>query len=58
MGETVDGFELHCIDLDNYQGRMEKNSSNQIFQCYRVMKYSKEHVENSDLLDMHVRGSS
>jgi len=42
MGETDTRYELWSIDLDNFVGKKER--ANQIFQCYKVMGYEKDHV--------------
>jgi hypothetical protein len=42
MGETDTRYELWSIDLDNFLGKKER--ANQIFQCYKVMGYDKDHV--------------
>ena len=65
LGQTVDGYEMHRIDLDSFEDRINKKGRKMILNFDEpephgslVMKYSYDEVDNGAIVDFHVRAAT
>ena len=55
LGETQHGYEMYCVDLDEFED--EINKKNRIIVLKLLMSYFKADVQDTPLLDFHVRSA-